>query len=144
MNDWEKMIVSVFRIMELQGNVYSGNNLQSFSNIARFLFKMDKEEAGDAVMRRAIDLFSGSPIDHGREAAMEMFMFYAIQCSRPVKAEKEADELLRLSPTAAMPLAIKMLIAQGRGDPAEPDRWPTRFRVEATSNRYPTNSPPRY
>jgi Tfp pilus assembly protein PilF len=113
------MIISVLRISELRGDVYSGNNLQSFGNIALFLFKMGKEEAGDAVMRQAIELFAKSPIEHGREAAMETFMLYAIQCNHPAKAEKEADELLRTLPTEPLPLTIKMLTAMQRGKASE-------------------------
>jgi hypothetical protein len=118
-SDWEKMTINVLRIMELRGDVYSRNNLQSFANIALFLFKMGKEEAGDAMMRRAIELFSRSPIEHGRETAMGVFMLYALECNHPAKAEKEADEMLRTLPAEPAPLAIKMTMALQRGNVSE-------------------------
>jgi hypothetical protein len=118
-NDWAQGFVSVMRMMELRGDVYSRNYLLSFGNAALFLFKLGHEEAGDAVMQQAIRLYSKSPIENGREAAIDVFMLYAVQCQRPAKAEKEADELLRTHPTEPMALTIKMLMAAQRGDISE-------------------------
>ncbi len=117
--DWETMLVNVLRMMELRGDVFSLNYLMSFKNAALFLFKMGHEEAGDAAMRQAIDLYSQSPVEHGREAAMEMFVIYALECQNPAKAEREADELLELNPDNASSRTVKMLMNLKRGDLVE-------------------------
>ncbi len=117
--DWEKMFFNVLRIMELRGDVYSANYLQNFANAALFLFQMGHEDAGDAAMRQAIDLYSKGPLEHGREVALDAFILYALQCSHPAKAEQEADELLRTRPTAPLPLAVRMLLAAQRGNVSE-------------------------
>jgi hypothetical protein len=107
--NYEQMFVNVLRIMELRGDVFSVNNLQSFHNAALLLFKMGYAQAGDEVMQNAIALFSKSPAPGGREAAQEAFLLYALTCDTPAKAEKIADELLKTHPTNVSSLTVKML-----------------------------------
>jgi Tfp pilus assembly protein PilF len=77
---------------------------------------MGHEKAGDAAMRQAIDLYSKGPLEHGREAALEMFVIYALECQNPAKAEREADEILKLDPEDASSRTVKMLMSLKRGD----------------------------
>ena len=112
--DWETMFVDIMRIMELRGDVFSMNYLVSFQQAALFLFKMGKETAGDQVMQNAIELYSKSPIEHGREVALEAFLNYAILCGNPSKALNEADELLETDPNTNAALTVKMMIASER------------------------------
>ena len=112
--DWEAMFVDIMRIMELRGDVFSTNYLVSFQNAALLLFRMGKEAAGDQVMRNAIELYSESPVEYGREVAMEAFLNYAIQCGHPSKALNEADELLKAAPNTTAALTVKMMVAAQR------------------------------
>lgn len=107
----EQMFVNVLRLMEVRGDVGSLNYLQSFKNAALFLARMDHEEAGDEVMRRAIDLYSKAPGRNGRLVALEMSILYAIECNRPRKAMDAAEELLEANPQNVPALTLKMLIS---------------------------------
>ena len=113
--DYEQMLVNLFRIMELQGSPYSSNNLQSWHNAALFLYKMGHEEVGDQVMYNCIELFEGSPIPQGREAAMEAFLLYALKCNNPRKAYEMAEELLRLKADDKVALTVRMLVSAESG-----------------------------
>lgn len=126
--DWAQMYVNVLRIMELRGDVFSLNYLQSFANAALFLFKMGHEAAGDEAMRQAIDLYSKSPFKYGREGALEMFLNYALRCNNPAKAEKEADELLASHPDTVSALTVKMVIAMRHRDLAQAQELARRIQ----------------
>ena len=135
--NWAAMFVNVMRIMELRGDVFSLNYLQSFGNAALFLFKMGREEAGDAVMRRAMELYAKSPAEQGREAAMAMFVAYALQCRNPEKAERQADELLAMHPEDAPSLAVKMMTSLNRGDLPKARELARRVRERSPESSNP-------
>jgi len=113
--DYEQMLINLFRIMELQDSPYSSNNLQSWYNAAWLLYKMGHEKIGDQVMQNCIELFEGSPIPQGREAAMEAFLLYALKCNNPLKAQSEAEEILLISPNNVPALTIQMFINARHG-----------------------------
>lgn len=50
-----------------------------------------------------------SPIPEGREAAMERFVQYALECDKPQKALKVAEELLKTKPDNVLALTTEML-----------------------------------
>jgi len=110
-NDYEQMLINLFRIMELQDSPYSPNNLQSWHNAALLLYKMGHEEVGDQVMQKCIELFEGSSIPQGKEAAMEAFLLYALKCNNPRKAYEMAEELLRLKADDKVALTVRMLVS---------------------------------
>ncbi len=108
--NYEQMLVNILRIMELRGDVFSVNNLQSFHNVALFLFRMGHESVGDEVMHNAIKLFSKAPAPSGKAAAQEAFLLYALACDNPAKADKIADELLKFDARNVPSLTVKMLM----------------------------------
>lgn len=114
--DYEQMLINLFRIMELQGSPYSSNNLQSWHNAALLLYNIGHEKVGDQVMQNCIELFEGSPIPQGREAAMEAFLLYALKCNNPRKAYEMAEELLRLKPDDKVALTVRMLVGAESGN----------------------------
>ncbi len=108
--DYEQMFVNLLRLMELRGDVFSRDYLLRFREAAWILFKLGREDAGDEVMRNAIDLYSTGPIARGREAALEAFILYALDCNNPRKADSAADELLGRDPEHISSLVVKMLV----------------------------------
>jgi len=109
-SNYEQMFVNVLRLMELRGDVFSHDYLLSFKEAAWILYKLGREDAGDEVMRNAIELYSTGSIAQVREAALESFVLYALDCNNPRKADSAADELLGLDPEHVPSLVVKMLV----------------------------------
>ena len=107
--DYNQMLVNLFRVMELEEFQYSPDNLKRWPNAAGLLFKMGYQDAADEVMHRYIELFSSSPVPQGREAALELFLVYSLNCNRPEKALSEAGELLESQPDNIIALTVQML-----------------------------------
>lgn len=108
--DYTQMFVNLLRIMELRPMTFSPRNLRDFKQAARLLFKLGHEQAGDKVMHKCMWLFEGSPIPDGRQAAMEMFIMYALECKNAGKASEVAEELLKTKPDHVLSLTVKMLL----------------------------------
>lgn len=113
---YEQMFINVLRLMEVRGDVFSENHLLSFRNAARILFKLGHEEAGDEVMRNAVDLYSTSSVADGRAAALERFILYALDCDNPRKANGAAEELLQTHAENVPSLVVKMLVSFEDGE----------------------------
>jgi hypothetical protein len=109
--DLEAMFVNGLRLMELDNDVGSPQYLRHFMNAARLLAMMGHEEAGDAAIQQAIDLYSKDQTGGGRRAAMEMFVAYALDRNKPHKALAAAEELLAVDPQNVPALSVKMLVS---------------------------------
>jgi hypothetical protein len=114
--NYEQMFLNVLRLMEVRGDVFSEDHLLSFRNAAWILFKLGHEEAGDEVMRNAIDLYSTSSAVDGRAAALERFILYALDCDNPRKVDGAAEELLQTHPEHVSSLVVKMLVSFENGE----------------------------
>jgi hypothetical protein len=108
--DYTQMFVNLLRIMELRPRPFSTTQLRDFRQAARLLFKLGHEQAGDEVMHKCMWLFEGSPVPNGRQAAMETFIIYALECKSAGKASKIAEELLKTRPDHVLSLTVKMLL----------------------------------
>jgi len=122
-NDSEQMFVNLLRVMELQKPGPSFDNLKNFLNAALLLHKMGHDEAGDAVMQHLVDLYSKESVVNGRQAAAEAFVFYALNCDRPQKARKMADEVLQRAPEHVPSLVVKMLLSRDEANLAEARKY---------------------
>jgi len=108
--DYQQMLINLLRVMELHEFQYSPDSLQTRMNASWLLFMMGYEQAGDEAMQDCMRLFEQGPVPHGRQAAMEMFVIYALKCEKPQKALKVAEELLKTKPDALLPLTVQMLV----------------------------------
>ena len=102
----------------LRGDVFSQGYLQSFLQAAVLLFRMGHEEAADQAMQNCLELYSRDSVTQGREAVGEAFIYYALNCHKPRKGEKMADELLAKAPEHVPALVVKMLVSKENGNKA--------------------------
>jgi len=122
-SNYEQMFVNLLRAMELQEHGPSSDHLQSLLNAALLLHKMGHDETGDAVMQRAVELYSKDSVVNGRQAVAEAFVFYALNCDHPQKARKTADEVLQAAPEHVPSLVVKMLLSRDDANMAEARRY---------------------
>jgi len=108
-SDYEDMLFSLLRVIELEEFQYSGDNLKRWYNTARLLFQTGYEDAADEVMHNCIELFSNSPVPHGREAVLEAYLMYSLNINRPERALNHAEELLKSGPENIIALTVQML-----------------------------------
>jgi hypothetical protein len=136
--DYQEMLVNLFRVMELEEFQYSPDNLKRWPNAAGLLFKMGYEEVADGVMHRYIELFSSSPVPQGREAALELFLVYSLNCNRPEKALSEAGELLESQPDNIIALTVQMLSTVKSGQLTEAKEIAERITKLAKGKESPS------
>ena len=108
--DYEQMIVSLLRALELQENPLSPVGLQCYKEIATLLFKAGHEEAGDKAMLSCVELFNKTGVQMAHDAAMETFIIYAFSCNNAHKAQQIADELLKSKPDHVLALTVQMVV----------------------------------
>jgi len=116
--DDASLFVNLMRLMELRSDVFSQGYLRSFLDGAILLFRLGHEEAADQAMENCLKLFSRDSVKQGREAALEAFVRYALECNRPHKGEKMAEELLAKAPNHVPALVVKMLVSKEDGNEA--------------------------
>jgi hypothetical protein len=121
--DYEQMIVNLLRSLELQESPLSPTGLQCYKEIATLLFKMGHEQAGDQAMHNCVELFKNSGIPIARDAAMETFITYALNCKNARKAWEIAEELLKSKPNHLLALTVQMVVH------AEDGRIPEAKRI---------------
>lgn len=126
--DYERMLINLLRIMELREDPFSYDYLKGWKNAALLLFKLGHEKAGDEAMRNCISLFEKGPLPQGREAAMETFIYYAIQCRNPRKAQETAEEFLKTRPNHVPSLTIQMLVAAEAGKLGDAQQMAKKIR----------------
>lgn len=122
-NNYEQMFVNLVRVMELQELGPSFDHLNNFLNAALLLHKMGHEEAADAAMQSAVDLYSKDSVVNGRQAVAEAFVFYALNCDHPQKARKMADEVLKANPEHVPSLVVKMLLSRDESNTTEARKY---------------------
>jgi hypothetical protein len=110
--DSEQMAFNLFRIHELR-SLINQQFLDDYRYAATLLFKLGYERDADMVMENCIVLFSNPNYANGRIASLEAFTVYALECKKPTKAQKAADELLKNFPYNVSALTIKMQILLG-------------------------------
>jgi hypothetical protein len=126
--DYEQAFVNLMRVLELHPTAFSASYLQEYSNAAVLLFQMDHEEAADAAMQNCIELYSRPAVVNGRQAVAERFLVYCLQCGKPRKGEKMADELLAIAPDNMAALVLKMRARAEAGDTAAAQDYARKLR----------------
>ncbi len=114
--DYEAMIVSGLRLLELKPNQYSARALKLRRTIGTLLFRYGHEQHGEMAMHDCIKLFDKSGIPGAREAALESFVLYCLEINRPLKAVPMAKELLAKNSEHVPSLAVRMLSLHNGGD----------------------------
>ncbi|MEJ2646797.1 MAG: hypothetical protein P8016_00145 [Sedimentisphaerales bacterium] len=61
-------------------------------------------------MSNCLDFFSNPGYKNGRLAASEVFIFYALESQKPLKAREVAEELLKALPDNGAALTIEMFV----------------------------------
>jgi len=114
--DYEQMLINHLRLMEVvQDSPFSFNSLKNYRKAALLLFRLGREEAGDKVMHKCLELFEESHVPNAYYAALEQVAVYALECDKPAKAKSAANELLRSDPNNVPCLSVKMLVLARSG-----------------------------
>ncbi len=108
--DYEEMLVSLMRTLELQESPLSPTGLRCYKEIALLLFKLGHEQAGDEAMNNCVELFKNTGMSMAHEAAMETFIMYAFNCNNAKKALEIAEELLKSKPNHLLALTVQMVV----------------------------------
>jgi len=108
--NYEAMVLNLFRMHDLRPPSQVQQILYDYLHAARLIFKMGNEKDADEVMKNAMEVFSHPRYTHGRLKASEAFVIYALECQKPLKARKVAEELLETSPDNVSGLTIQMFI----------------------------------
>jgi hypothetical protein len=108
--DSEQMLFNLFRLHELRLPSEAEQLMYDYRYSAMLLFKMGFEQQADTVMENCIAFFSNPSYTNGRLAASESFILYALECKKPLKATKAADEILKTAPNNVLSLTIKMFV----------------------------------
>ncbi|MBN1973064.1 MAG: hypothetical protein JW787_05460 [Sedimentisphaerales bacterium] len=108
--DIEPMLFNLFRMHDLRSLSEVENLLNDYRYAAVLLFKMGFEQQADAIMQNCREFFSNSGYKNGQRAAAEVFMVYALECEKPLKARMEADDILKTDPDNVSAMTIKMFV----------------------------------
>jgi hypothetical protein len=108
--DIEQMFITQVRLLELRSGMPSNLCLEHFLGASVLLSKMGHEDASEEAMQNCLRVYSAEAILHGREAALDAYILYALSCNKPGKAEKFADELLLIIANHVNSLTVKMLV----------------------------------
>ena len=108
--DYEEMVFNLFRMHDLRLPSEVVPLLDDYRYASTILFKMDCEKEADAVVSNCLDFFSNPGYKNGRLAASEVFIFYALESQKPLKAREVAEELLKALPDNVAALTIEMFV----------------------------------
>ena len=108
--DYEEMLVSLMRTLELQESPLSPTGLRCYKKIALLLFKLGHEQAGDEAMHNCVELFKNTGMPMAHQAAMETFIMYAFNCNNAKKALEVAEELLKSKTNHLLALTVQMVV----------------------------------
>ena len=108
--DIETMVFNLFLMHDLRSFSEVENLLNDYRYSAILLFKMGYEQQADAIVQNCKEFFSNSGFINGQRAAAEVFMVYALECDKPLKARTEAEEILKTEPDNISALTIKMFV----------------------------------
>jgi len=113
--DAERILINLLRLMELNENQFSLENLENRRTAALLLFRLGHEKEADAVMQQNLDLCRASSATGLYDAALEMSVLHALETERPHNALPAARELLKKDPNNVPALSATML-ARARSD----------------------------
>ncbi|MBN2181171.1 MAG: hypothetical protein JW715_04595 [Sedimentisphaerales bacterium] len=108
--DYEQMAFNIFRMHELRLPSQVEQLMYDYKYSATFLFEMGYEKQADQIMENCISFFSNPGFKNGRLAASEAYIFYALDCNKPLKARDAAEEILKDSPYNVQALTIRMYV----------------------------------
>lgn len=108
--DLKVMLLNLFRIHDLRLPSQAHQSLSDYMYAGKLLFKMGNEKDADDVMKNCMELFSHPRYSNGKLMSSEAFIVYAIECQKPLKARKVAEELLQVAPDNVSGLTIQMFI----------------------------------
>lgn len=108
--DYEEMAFNLFHMHDLRPLSDVVPLLDDYRYASTILFKMGCEKEADAVAANCIEFFSNPVYKNGKIAASEVFIFYALESGKPLKAREVAEELLKALPDNVSALTIKMYV----------------------------------
>ncbi len=108
--DIEPMVFNLFRMHDLRSLSEVENLLNDYRYAAVLLFKMGLEQQADAIMQNCREFFSNPGYNNGQRAAAEVLMVYALECEKPLKARREAEDILKTDPDNVSAMTIKMFV----------------------------------
>ena len=108
--DYEEMAFNLFRMHDLRPLSDAVPLLDDYRYGSTLLFKMGCEKEADEVASNCLEFFSNPGYKNGRLAASEVFIFYALESGKPLKAREVAEELLKAVPDNVAALTIKMYV----------------------------------
>lgn len=108
--DYEHMVFNVFRMHELRLPSEAEQLLSDYRYAGGLLFKMGFEKEADMIMENCMQFFSNPGFINGKRAASEIFILYALECEKPLKAREVAEGLLKTYPDNVPALTIQMCV----------------------------------
>jgi hypothetical protein len=107
--DYEQTLISVVRLHEIRPMPFSPTCLKDYKESAVLLNKLGYEQEADKLMYQCIGLFEMSPVPHGREVAMDVFLLYVLDCRQPRRGLAVAEQLLEHKPDNTLAMTVQML-----------------------------------
>jgi hypothetical protein len=117
--DYEQMVISLLRAHELRSPSNIQMYIQDYIFVSIYLFKMGLEKEAESAMSNCMEFCSMLSLENKRELALDAYIIYAFECDQALKASKQAEELLKLSPDNPDALAVKVFICLENNKPDE-------------------------
>lgn len=107
--DLEQMLVNLIRVHELRPSL-TAEFVVDYGNAAMLTLRLGHEQTADKIVEDCVRFFSDMSPGPWKQAALEVFISYAMGSGKPRKAEKAAEELLRIAPDSTSALAVQMMV----------------------------------
>ncbi|MBN1973063.1 MAG: tetratricopeptide repeat protein [Sedimentisphaerales bacterium] len=117
--DYEQMIISLLRAHELRSLSNIQLYIQDYTLVSIYLFKIGLDKEAESTMSNCMEFCSMLSLENKRELALNAYIVYAFGCDQALKASKQAEELLKLSPDNPDALAVKVFICLENNQPDE-------------------------
>jgi len=120
--DYEQMLINLTRKLELSPFQFLPASLKIRRQVARVLFKLGNEKAGDQTMLDILERLKQPGIEAIYDYFSEQFLDYAMECDKPQKAERIAGEVLAKYPRSLPALTVKMRLLTDSGNLVEAEK----------------------
>jgi hypothetical protein len=108
-NFYEPMLFNLLRLHEIRPMPFSATCMRDYKAVAVLTNRLGYRQEADQIMYRCVSLFEKSPAPNAREAAMEMFLLYALDCLQPRRALPVAEQLLERKSDSVLAMVVQML-----------------------------------
>ena len=106
---YEQMLFNLLRLHEIRPMPFTATCMRDYKAVAVLTNVLGYRQEADQIMYRCISLFEKSPAPNAREAAMEMFLLYALDCRQPQRALPVAEQLLERKSDNVLSMTVQML-----------------------------------